>query len=71
MAEFRGSDESLDREIAAVERIAQVRLRRYVRELKEIERDLAELRKIRARRRTAARIPGAEEVLEPVATGPQ
>jgi hypothetical protein len=59
MAEFRGSDESLDREIAAVEAIVRVRLRRYAREMRELDRDLAELRRIRARRRAMSEIPVA------------
>jgi hypothetical protein len=62
MGEFRGSDESLDREIAAAEGIARVRLRRYAREMRELERDLAELRRIRARRRATVEIAeGAPE----------
>jgi hypothetical protein len=52
---FRGSDESLDREIEAAEAIARVRLRRAARELRELDRDLAELRRERARRRAAQR----------------
>jgi hypothetical protein len=66
MAEFRGSDETLDREIDAIEAIARVRLRRYAREMRELERDLAELRKIRARRRAMvdvhAAVPAATRV---------
>jgi hypothetical protein len=54
MSSFRATDEQLDREIAALERIARVRLRRAGAELKEIDRDLRELRKERARR--AARV---------------
>jgi hypothetical protein len=57
MSEFRGSDESLDREIAATESIARTRLRRYAREMRELDRELAELRRIRARRRAAAEVP--------------
>jgi hypothetical protein len=59
MAEFRGSDESLDREIAAVEAVVRVRLRRYAREMRELDRDLAELRRIGARRRATSEIPMA------------
>lgn len=62
MAEFRGSDESLDREISAIEAIARVRLRRYAREMRELDRDLAELRRIRARRRAMAEAPAAAPV---------
>ncbi len=59
MAEFRGSDESLDKEIATIEAIARVRLRRYAREMRELERDLSELRRIRARRRAMVDAHGA------------
>ena len=58
MSSYRATDEQLDREIAALERIARVRLRRASVELNEIDKDLRELRKERARR--AAR---AEELL--------
>ena len=50
---FRGSDEALDREIAALERTARVRVRRTAAELRELERDLRELRRERARRHVA------------------
>lgn len=68
MSRFRGSDEQLDREIATLERIARLRVRRAAVELRELDRDLRELRRERSRRRAAARIPGAvastAEVLE-------
>jgi hypothetical protein len=51
MSSFRATDEQLDREIAALEQIGRVRLRRVTAELKEIDKDLKELRKERARRR--------------------
>jgi hypothetical protein len=54
MTGFRGTDEQLDREIAAVERIARIRLRRASADLRELERDLRILRKERARRRAEA-----------------
>jgi len=54
MTGFRGSDESLDREIAAIERMARTRLRRVASELNELDRDLRELKRERARRRTTA-----------------
>jgi sugar-specific transcriptional regulator TrmB len=54
MTGFRGSDESLDREIAAIERMARVRVRRVASELTELERDLRELKRERARRRATA-----------------
>lgn len=53
MTGFRGSDEQLDREIAAIEGMARVRVRRTAAELRELERDLRELRRERARRRAA------------------
>ncbi len=59
MSGFRGTDESLDREIAALERIARVRLRRTAAELKELDRDLRELKRERARRRVP--IPGTAD----------
>ena len=58
MSPFRGSDEVLDREIATIEAIARVRLRRYSREMRELDRDLRELRRERARRRAAASASG-------------
>jgi hypothetical protein len=51
MTGFRGSDDSLDREIAAIERIARTRVRRTASDLQELERDLRELKRERARRR--------------------
>jgi hypothetical protein len=54
MSRFRGSDDSLEREIAATEAIARVRVRRAAAELRELERDLAELRRERARRRATS-----------------
>ena len=60
MSGFRGSDEALDREIETLERMAKVRLRRYTRDLNELDRDLNGLKRERARRRVEA------ESLEPV-----
>ncbi len=57
MSRFRGSDEALDREIAAIEGIARVRVRRTAAELRELSRGLAELRRERARRRANAEAP--------------
>ena len=54
MSRFRGSDEALDREIVATERVAQLRVRRASAELRELARDLSELRRERARRRAAS-----------------
>ena len=57
MSPFRGSDEVLDREIATLEGVAQRRVKRYARELRDLDKDLHELRKERARRRADAAIP--------------
>ncbi|MGA8543108.1 MAG: hypothetical protein WB947_06195 [Thermoplasmata archaeon] len=54
MSAFRGSDEALDREIATLERIARLRVRRAAVELRGLERDLRELRRERARRQAAS-----------------
>ena len=51
MTGFRGPDESLDREIAQLERIARLRLRRAAEDLRGLDRDLRELKRERARRR--------------------
>lgn len=61
MARFRGSDETLDKEIRSLEEISRVRVRRAARELRELDRDLRELKAERARRRTAARLPAGAE----------
>lgn len=53
MGGFRGSDEQLDREIETLESIGRIRVRRVAHELREIDRDLAELRRERARRRAS------------------
>jgi hypothetical protein len=68
MIPFRGSDESLDREIAAVEAIAKIRLRRASAELRDLARDLQELKRERARRRAEVELP-AVEVAPTSATG--
>ncbi len=54
MSGFRGSDDQLEREIAALEGIARLRVRRAASELRELERDLRELRQERARRRAVS-----------------
>jgi hypothetical protein len=59
---FRGSDDVLDREIAAIERIARLRVRRAAEDLRNLERDLRELRAERARRRAASSVSVAEPV---------
>jgi len=60
MAPFRGSDEVLEHEIETLEAIARLRVRRVARELRDIDRDLSELRKERARRRARAALPETE-----------
>ncbi len=59
MSPYRATDEQLDREIVTLEQIARVRLRRASAELNEIDKELRELRKERARRvaRAAEMIP--------------
>jgi hypothetical protein len=64
MPPFRGSDEQVDREIETLERIARLRLRRYAGEMRDLDRDLSELRKERARRRASAEVPSASEAVE-------
>ena len=54
MSRYRASDDALDREIATLETISRVRLRRYAREMRELDRDLSEMRRERARRRASA-----------------
>lgn len=61
MSPFRGSDDSLDREIATLERIAKVRLRRTSAEFRELERDLRELRREKVRRRGETAMPVGTE----------
>ena len=57
MGRFRGSDAQLDREIGQVERIARLRLARAAAEMRELDRDLRELRRERARRRAESAVP--------------
>lgn len=57
MTGFRGSDDLLDREIAAIERIARLRVRRVAAELRDLDRDLRELKRERARRRAESELP--------------
>ncbi|HTP55249.1 MAG TPA: hypothetical protein VML53_01105 [Thermoplasmata archaeon] len=66
MTGFRGTDEQLDREIAQVERIARLRLARAAAEMRELDRDLKELRRVRARRKADASVPAASESVAPV-----
>ena len=67
MSAFRGSDDDLDREITAVQRLIRVRLGRANRDMKELELALRELRHERRRRQTAAAVEPALET-ESVAT---
>ncbi|MCI4353903.1 MAG: hypothetical protein L3K06_00880 [Thermoplasmata archaeon] len=71
MGGFRGSDTTLDEEIATIEAIARLRVRRYARDLKDLERDLHELKVERARRRLRAEIPGTTQVPATAATESQ
>jgi len=66
MAGFRGTDEQLDREIAQVERIARLRLARAAAEMRELDRDLKELRRVRARRKADTSVGGTTESVGPV-----
>jgi|HubBroStandDraft_1064217.scaffolds.fasta_scaffold1571323_1 hypothetical protein len=66
MVGFRGSDDSLDREIAAIERMARLRVRRVASELNELDRDLRELKRERARRRASSMIPADSTASEGV-----
>jgi hypothetical protein len=54
MTGFRGSDETLDREIEALEAAARLRIRRTARDLQDVDRELRVLRLERARRRAVA-----------------
>lgn len=65
MTGFRGSDEGLDREIAAIERMARLRVRRVASEFHELERDLRELKRERARRRALGSEHTTSEVAVP------
>lgn len=65
MSPFRGSDEVLDREIETLEGVAQRRVKRYAREMRELDRDLRELKRERAKRRAAAELPQSTEAALP------
>ena len=67
---FRGSDETLDREIETLEGIARRRVRRYARDLRDLDRDLTYLKRERAKRRAAQAVPGmaSEEAVTPTET---
>jgi hypothetical protein len=59
MPPFRGSDDAVEREIATLEQLARLRLRRYAAEMRDLDRDLSELRREKARRRSATTVPGS------------
>jgi hypothetical protein len=65
MTGFRGSDQQLEREIAALEGIARVRVRRVAAELREVDRDLRELRRERARRRALGAEHASQDTAAP------
>ncbi|MCI4363892.1 MAG: hypothetical protein L3K13_06295 [Thermoplasmata archaeon] len=67
MPPFRGSDETLDKEIETGERMARVRLRRASSELRELHLELRELRRERAKRRAARQAMAIEQVTAPAA----
>ncbi len=54
MSGFRGTDERLEEEIAALEGIVRLRLRRAAADFQELDRQLAALKRERARRRARA-----------------
>ena len=56
MSAFRGSDEALDREIETLERIARQRVRRYASELKNLDQDIRELRRLRTQRKAETEV---------------
>ena len=58
MSRYRGSDEDLQREIAAVEGMVKLRLRRASADLRDLETTLREMRRELRRRRGA--LVGAE-----------
>lgn len=64
MSPFRGDDETLDREISTLEGMAKRRLKRYTDDLRDLDRDLSDLRKERARRRAQNAIPSTENIPE-------
>jgi hypothetical protein len=63
MTGFRGSDETLEQEIASLEAIARLRVRRYARDLHDLERDLHDLKVERARRKARSEVAGHVDAL--------
>ena len=64
MTPFRGSDEDLEREIATVQGLVRVRLRRANADLGELEDALRDLRRELRRRRASVAVPAETEVAE-------
>ena len=67
MSALRGSDETLDREIEALERIARQRVRRYATDLKNLDQDLRELRRLRAQRKADGEVRAVGTEAIPIA----
>jgi hypothetical protein len=67
---FRGTDETLDREIETLEGMTRVRLRRVAREMRDLDRDLRELKRERARRRAESEVKASNEVAATEGTTP-
>ncbi len=68
MSRFRGSDEALEREVAALQRLVRVRLERSSADLRELETALGELRR-ELRRRRAPSGASADGSVSPTAVG--
>ena len=68
MSPYRGSDEDLEREIATVEGLVRVRLRRASTDLRDLEATLREMRRELRRRRLATVGAGSEVASEVVST---
>jgi hypothetical protein len=66
MSPFRSSDDALEGEIATLETIVRIRVRRAAADLRELECDLRELRRERARRRGVGEVPERVASAEPI-----
>ncbi len=69
MGRWRGSSEQLERELTTLEAVLATRLRRYARDVAELEREMRDLRRERTRRRARAEVPswtGADTEPTPV-----
>ncbi|HEV2230994.1 MAG TPA: hypothetical protein VGV64_07005 [Thermoplasmata archaeon] len=62
MGGFRGTDDALDREIATLEAMALLRLRRHAKDLNALDRDLQELKRERVRRRSSGAAEASVDV---------